>query len=312
MPYVELWDGGLAEDALVAIARRQHGNLDIDQLRQCGLGKSAIAYRCRQKRLFRVHQGVYALGRPPSLPLEHAAAAVLACGPGAALSHGSAFTLWGFTSRWRVPLHITCPTRRKRPGIVTHEAAALTRTDVRTQLGIRATSPARALLDCAPDLSERQLRRAAAHARREGLMHPAGLLDLLERNRGHPGAHALRATMTDQAPTRSDFEDAFLVFCSHHGLPTPLVNTRIAGHEVDAYFADPGLIVELDGWDFHRDRDAFEGDRDRDADALAATGLPTLRVTWERMTGRADREAERLRKILEKLARERAGRGRAG
>jgi hypothetical protein len=51
MPYVELWDGGLAEDALVAIARRQRGNLTVDQLRQRGLGKSAIAYRCRQQRL---------------------------------------------------------------------------------------------------------------------------------------------------------------------------------------------------------------------------------------------------------------------
>jgi hypothetical protein len=200
---------------------------------------------------------------------------------------------------------VTCPTRRKRPGIITHEAPGLVRADTRIQLGIRATSPARTLLDRAPDLPERQLRRAAAHARREGLMHPAGLLDLLERNRRHPGAQALAATMTDQAPTRSDFEDAFLVFCSHHGLPTPLVNTRVAGHEVDAYFPESGLIVELDGWDFHRDRDAFEDDRDRDASALAATGVPTLRVTWERMTARADREARRLHQILARLARDR-------
>jgi hypothetical protein len=196
---------------------------------------------------------------------------------------------------------VTTAKRHRRPGIITHEVPGLARADTRIQLGIRATSPARTLLDRAPELADKQLRRAAAHARREGLMHPAGLLDLLERNPRHPGALALRATMTDQAPTRSEFEDAFLVFCAHHGLPTPLVNIMIAGHEVDAFFPEPGLIVQLDGWDFHRDRDAFEGDRDRDADALAATGTPTLRVTWERMTASADEEAQRLDQILQTL-----------
>jgi very-short-patch-repair endonuclease len=311
MPYTQVSDTGSPEDAIVLVARRQQGNVTVDQLHQCGLRQSAIHRRCRQKRLFRVHYGVYSLGRPPSMPLEHAAAAVLACGPGAALSNESAFTLWGFTSQWRFPLHVTAPGRHRRAGIVTHKAPGLTGADTRIQLGIRATSPARTLLDCAPDLPDRQLRRAVAHARRAGLIHPAGLLDLLERNRRHPGAQKLAATMTDQAPTRSDFEDAFLVFCALHGLPTPLVNTQIAGHEVDAFFPDHELIVELDGWDFHRDRAAFEGDRDRDADALALTGAPTLRVTWERMISRAEREARRLHQILAQRARGLAAR-RAG
>ncbi|HEX8975191.1 MAG TPA: type IV toxin-antitoxin system AbiEi family antitoxin domain-containing protein [Solirubrobacteraceae bacterium] len=311
MPYTQVWDPDSPADALVRIAQRQHGNVTVAQLHECGYGQAAIHRLCAQKRLFRVHHGVYALGRPPSLPLEHAAAAVLACGPAAALSHESAFVLWGFASRWRFPLHVTAAHRRKRPGIITHRAATLTRPDTRIQLGIRATSPARTLLDHAPALPDRQLRRAAAHARREGLMHPAALLDLLERNPWHPGAQALRATITDQAPTRSEFEDAFLVFCAHHGLPTPLVNTRVAGHEADAYFPESGLIVELDGWDFHRDRDAFEGDRERSADALAEAAAPTLHITWERMTRRADREAQRLQRILSRLGAEQARKARA-
>jgi very-short-patch-repair endonuclease len=71
----------------------------------------------------------------------------------------------------------------------------------------------------------------------------------------------------------------------------------VCGHEVDALFAAEQLIVELDGWDFHRDRYAFEADRDRDADALAA-GLPTVRVTWERMSQTPGKEASRLHAIL--------------
>ncbi len=298
MPYWQQIDGASCETALVALARRQHGNVTREQLLGLGLGKAAIAYRCRHGRLFRAHLGVYSLGRPPSLPLERAAAAVLACGPGAVLSHQSAFSLWGFASEWRFPLHVTAPGRRKRPGIITHEAPGLARADIRTQLGIRATSPARTLLDCAPDLGERRLHRTAADGRRAGLIHPAGLIDVAERFRYHPGAPLLRAILADlHNPTRSEFEDAFLVFCARNGLPTPLVNTRVAGHEVDALFPEHGLIVELDGWEFHRDRHAFENDRDRDADALVL-GLPTVRVTWGRMTGRSQREAERLRRIL--------------
>jgi hypothetical protein len=196
---------------------------------------------------------------------------------------------------------VAVPARRKRSGIAVHEITNLNRADIRSHSGLRVTSPARALLDCAPTLTTKELRRAMAGARRGGLIHPAGLIDLLERNRTHPGVTAIRATMTDHAPTRSEFEDAFVVFCERHAIPRPMINVRLAGYEVDAYFPDAGLIVQLDGWDYHQDRETFEGDRDRDAEALAATGTPTLRVTWERMTTRPDEEARRLTKILETL-----------
>lgn len=64
------------------------------------------------------------------------------------------------------------------------------------------------------------------------------------------------------------------------------------------FFPAERLIVELDGWDYHRDRHSFESDRDRDADTLAA-GAATIRITWERMTHAPRREADRLQAILE-------------
>jgi hypothetical protein len=99
------------------------------------------------------------------------------------------------------------------------------------------------------------------------------------------------------APTRSEFEDRFLAFCREYGLPEPLINTFVAGYEVDALFPAERLIVELDGWEYHRDRHSFHGDRDRDADTLEA-GYETVRVTWPRLTQRAVREAARLLAIL--------------
>ena len=54
------------------------------------------------------------------------------------------------------------------------------------------------------------------------------------------------------------------------GLPRPQTNVRLAGHEVDAVWRAQRLVVEVDGHAFHGSRAAFERDRRRDADLLAA------------------------------------------
>ena len=72
----------------------------------------------------------------------------------------------------------------------------------------------------------------------------------------------------------------------------------VAGYEVDALFVAERLIVELDSWDYHFDREAFERDRDRDADTLAADH-ETVRITWTRIEQQTAREAARLHQILE-------------
>ena len=284
--------------AVAALAARQHGNVTRAQLLRLGLGPDAITYRCKRGLVFRVQSGVYAVGRPPRTPLERASAAVLACGPGAALSHSSALYLWGFYGRWELPIHVTCRQQRRRPPIVTHRVPGLTRADIRYQHGIRVTSPARTFLDCAPDLPYKRLARLAGDARRSGHLRHGQILEMLARFPTHPGCRALRRILEGLgSPTRSEFENAFIAFCKAFGLPTPLTNVRVAGHEVDAYFPAEKLIVELDGWDFHRDRYSFEDDRDRDADALAA-GAATVRITWERIIEAPRREADRLHRIL--------------
>ncbi len=286
-------------DPLARLALRPHGLVAREELLRLGVGSSAITYRCRHGDLFPVHHGVYAIGRPPGTPVERAAAAVMACGRGAALSHRSALSLWGFVSDWQTPLHVTHAQQRRRPGIVTHRAKGLTRADVRLQLGIRVTSPALTFLDCARELGPHRLPRMAADARRGGYLHLGQVADVLDRFPFHPGRPLLLEALEGLGqPTRSEFEDAFLAFCRRYELPTPLVNRIVAGREVDMLFAAERVIVELDGWDFHRDRYAFEDDRERDAQAVAA-GLIPLRITWERMTGAAAREAARLESILQ-------------
>jgi very-short-patch-repair endonuclease len=170
--------------------------------------------------------------------------------------------------------------------------------DVITQLGIRATSPARTLFDMAPQMSDRVLARTVDDALHSVFLSRADLTAQLKRNPGCHGAKRLRPLVTaTDGPSRSDWERSFPAFCRKHGLPRPRLNTIVCGYEVDALFEDEKLIVELDGWAFHASRDAFERDRDRDADTLRA-GYPTVRITWQRMTGAAASEARRLEAIL--------------
>jgi hypothetical protein len=132
-------------DAEIAVlVGRQHGNVTRRQLLAVGLDSNAIAYRLKTGRLFRVHAGVYSVGHRPVTPLEHATAAVLACGPEAALSHRSAAILWGFLKgRLTAPFDVTVPGDRRPQGIRVHRSIVLTWRDLGRHFGIRVTSPAR-------------------------------------------------------------------------------------------------------------------------------------------------------------------------
>jgi very-short-patch-repair endonuclease len=287
------------EVKIAQIAAEQQGNITRPQLIGLGMSSTSITRWVRIGRLFRVYDGVYSVGRPPTTPLERASAAVLACGERAALSHGSAMTLWGFWKRWDEPFDVSVAGDRRPKGIRTRRVTGLLQRDVCVHQGIRVTSPARTLLDMAPQLPPKSLRRYINDSRRSELITLDALADVVRRFPLHPGAPLLREHLQNpNGPTRSEFEDAFVPFCDRFRLPVPKINTTVAGFEVDAYFEAERLIVELDGWDFHNDRAAFEGDRDRDATMLAL-GIVTVRITWERLKGEPEKEAERLLRIIE-------------
>jgi hypothetical protein len=288
------------EAAIAALAERQHGHITRAQLIALGLGPGAVKHRLRLGRLVRVYAGVYAVGHRPTNPVGRAVAAVLACGRGAVLSHGSAASLWGLSSSWEVPYEVTVADgRRARIGITTHRARTLERSDVRTHLGVRVTSPARTLLDIAPRLDDAALTRAVNDLRLAGHLSPGQLADVLERTRTQPGLKRLRqvAEGSTNAPTRSAFEDEFRKFAERFGLPNPEINVRVSGREVDVLFRAEGVIVELDGYRYHDGGASFERDRERDAASLDE-GYATVRITWQRLSASPAREARRLERIL--------------
>jgi hypothetical protein len=285
------------ELAIAQLARDQWGCVTRAQLLAFGLSSSTIAYRVKTGRLFPVHPGVYAVGRPLLTPIEKAAAAVLACGSEAGLACGSAMTLWGFWKRWDTPFEVAVFTDRRPRGIKVRQFSTLTREDMTTQQGIRTTTPARTIWDIAPRLTDKQLKRTVNQALHSPFLSKRALTPLLDRP--HPTAKRLRPLiLTPDGPTRSGWEDEFADFAVESGLPPPLTAAPVGPYTVDVLFVKEQVIVELDSYDFHSGPIAFEEDRNRDADT-ASWGYVTVRVTWTRRYKTPKKEMARLKRTLD-------------
>jgi hypothetical protein len=284
---------------ILELARRQHGHVARWQLLGLGVSQGLIQGRLDSRAWTSVHKGVYCIGPRRNDPISRAAGAVLACGQGAVLSHESAASLWGLLPRWEFPLHVTAQGRRERPGITGHRCPSLAPRDVTRQHGVPTTTRARTVLDVAPGLTAKALTRLVNDALRSRHLRRAALQDVISRSPLHPGTKLLKpfAEATTN-PTNSTFEDDFLVFVEKYNLPTPLINVRVNGRQVDAYFPEHRLIVETDGWEFHKDHAAFEDDRDRDAENLRS-GISTVRITRDRFDTSPDYEAARLLEIMD-------------
>src|SRR5919197_3204042 len=115
-----------------ALAEAQHGVVARDQLIVFGFSVAAIEHRLATGRLHHFRRGVYAVGRPGLTQHGIWMAAVLCCGPGAALSHVDAAALWDLRLGERSDIHVSVPTssRRRHVGIVVHRRPSLDSGDV--------------------------------------------------------------------------------------------------------------------------------------------------------------------------------------
>jgi hypothetical protein len=296
--HAEVSSQAAVDRAIAKAAAKQQGNITRLQLLQIGLGDGGIAWRVAIGRLHRVFRGVYSVGRPPLTPPEWASAAVLAAGAGAALSYSSAMALWGYWRRWDRPYEVTVVGDRRTKGIRVHRSTTLHRRDVTRQLGIRVTTPARTALDMSPRLKDKALKRTVNNMLGSLWATEDQFVETLRRHPTAPGAARIAKLIgLPGTPTRSGWEDGFPAFCAAHGLPAPVMGQPLHGYILDALFPVEKVIVELDSWEFHKSKLAFEDDRERDAEMLA-NGHVTVRATWERIEERPHREAKRLHTIL--------------
>ena len=279
-------DRGLAQLASV-----QRGCVSRTQLAQLGYTNARVQTLVRHGWLQRLHQGVYAVGHRAELPLRAETAALLAVHHPSAISHLSALRLHGLLpAQPHAPIEITVGDRHNhecRPGIRLHRTQWLPPGHVRLLEGLPVSAPERALLDSAPLLSPRQLERALDEALAIRLTSPAKLFKLVADGRGYPGHARLAAIVGERRQvtvTESQAEERFLALIRDAGLPPPLLQAELYGYRIDAYWPESRFAVEIDGFQWHVTKTAFERDR-RKQRVLQDHGIEVSRITWHQIVG---------------------------
>jgi very-short-patch-repair endonuclease len=273
------------------------------QLLGVGFEPAGIRRRLADGRLQTVHQGVYAVGHPHLSWQGQWLAAVLAYGEGALLSHRSAAALWGLAKPWGPVVDVTAPAGRqgirRRERIWIHRGR-LHPEDRAVRAGIPVTTVARTIFDLAEFVSFKRLESAWEEADRLNLLQLSAVADACERGYGRRALRPIRHLLAEARSatiTRSPLEDDFAAFCHKHRLPMPSFNATVLGYEVDALWPQQRLAAELDSWEFHSHRAAFERDRIRDT-ALQVAGYRTIRITHRRLHNEAPALASELRALL--------------
>ena len=228
---------------------------------------------------------------PQVLPRGRMLAAALTYGPEAVLSHRAAAAIWDLGPWPSGVVDVTLPVRRNgRRGVRVHRAEV----ERVVKDGFPVTTVSRTLIDVASVLPLGRVRDAFENAERLRLLD---VNSISEEMRGRRGAKKIRVILSEYRepePTRTELERALGELCREYDIPLPSQNVVVAGFEVDAFWSEWSLVVELDGWEWHKTRRAFEEDRRRAA-ALEAAGYRVLRFSWRQMTRERDVVAAAIR-----------------
>ncbi|HVX88245.1 MAG TPA: DUF559 domain-containing protein, partial [Gemmatimonadales bacterium] len=256
-----------------------------------GYSRDAIEHRLKSGRLHGMWRGVYAVGRREVSREGHWMAAVLACGKAAALSHRSAAALWGIGKEkiWERTLHATTPlvelsvpgsAGARLGGLRVHRRPSLPSHDLTAREDIPVTGIVRTLLDLATLEPPNRLERAVNEADKRDLIDPEALRRAIEAYPGEPGIRPLRKVLDRDTFLLSDdeLELLFHPLARAAGLPLPESKAIVNEFEVDFFWPALGLVVETDGWRYHRTPAAQTRDALR-FQLHTASGLTPLRFS---------------------------------
>ncbi len=301
---------GTDED-LARVATRQGGPVSLEQLSDSGVSGNAAAKRARRGSLHRIHRGVYAVGHRSIARAGYLRAAILACGDGAVISHGTAAAFWGLQDKWPVLIDVTVPNQRGRKidGVRCRRCRYPAPQETVVVVGAVCTTPARTLVDMAGLYGTPSLRRLVERAAVCKRLDLDALDAALHEAQGRRGVKALRR-IADEWRTedgvipavRSDFEALVLPRLLARGLPRPSCNEtlRLGGESlmVDFLWGAQRLVVETDGRETHETPVAFQRDRRRDQ-ILVAAGYRVARATWGQIHHEAGEVVARIADALE-------------
>lgn len=292
-------------------AAGQHGVLNRSQARAGGVTDRARSYRRRTGRLEPLLPKVERIGGAPETWEQQVAAALLWAGEGSAASHRCASALWRFDSCPPGVVEITTfrNLRAEEAGhIKIHRYSSLLPDEVESIGGIRATAPARTLLDLAAVVPSHRLEIALDSALRRKQVTLPELRLTLSRNarRGRRGVQAFRRALEIRddsfVPQHRGLESKLWRLIATSDLPTPLREYPVieGGREIyriDFAYPDRMLAIEADSWEHHSDRISWSKDHDR-GNVLTVRGWRLLHFTYEAVVNRPDSVIQTIRDAL--------------
>jgi very-short-patch-repair endonuclease len=280
---------------MALVAARQGGVVSRDQLSGLGFTDKQILHMADDGSVHRLHHNVFAVGHRRLNNRAHLFAALLSLGPRAFLSHRTAAAVHGLRSINLHEVEMTVPGSggRARDGLVIHRTRKEPHhADVRTHGDLRVSAIPRMLIELAGRETAAELERLVTMAVQKRLLRPdsqdgrAALEAALARHPRHPGLATLTAVLAVYRRTesrKSELERTFdRLLAAHPELPKPLCNIEIDHWEIDCFWPEHNLAVELDGRAYHVAAGAMEKDRIKDAFLLRQDITP-LRFTDFRM-----------------------------
>lgn len=276
---------------LLRLAGRQLNLVSLEQLYGLGFTYESVRWMVRQGRLYRIHHNVFAVGTPHIVPRAHLLGAQLSLGPSAFLSHRSAAAVRDLRPVNTHAIELTVPGTggRHRDGITIHRTKhPLHPADIKTSGLFRVSSVMRMLIELSPREPADELGRLVTVAVQRRLLRPDakdGLADIeaaLARHKGWPGMPELAAVLAAYLRTESHKSQLELAFdrllAQHPDIPDPQRNVYIDVWEIDRFWPERRLAVELDGRPYHMAVRDMEKDRIKDA-ALQRLAITPLRFT---------------------------------
>ncbi len=269
-------------------AARQDGVLSRVQLRALGLSNAQIRGREANGELHELYEDVWAVGHANVTPRGHLIGALLSCGPTSFLSHRTAAALHGLRPINVKAIEVTLVSNRTyvRPGLTIHRTSSVpSPQDLRTVKPLRYSSVPRLLIELAARETKAELDRLITEAARRTRLDPEAMEAALDRHARRPGLALLKEALAAYRPRpdrKSDLERAFDAWLLEHPeIPEPERNVHIEGWEIDCWWPEQRVALELDGRPYHVAVIEMERDRIKDT-SLQILGIKVMRVTGER------------------------------
>jgi hypothetical protein len=278
------------DEVIAEMAASQHGLVTLHQLVAAGIRPHHVERRTQRGTLVRVRRAVFAVAGSPRTFEQLVLGAVLAAGREAVASHTTAAVLWALPLVRHEVLEVTTSRQHwaRMPGARAHRTSAFLACEHTVRRGVPATTVARTLVDLSGLLSISQLGRMADHAMRDGTLRLDDLRTCVAGLPPAPGRHpnriesVLRRRLPGYNPGESGLEMRFARAIVGAGFPEPVQQHPVSvggrRYRIDLAYPDRNIAIEIDGWEHHRSRSAFDDDRNR-ANDLVVAGWHVLRFT---------------------------------